>query len=163
MSNNEIFQKVCNVYQYFMRLTFHPKFVFYPTTEEKKLIRNFSNPRQGNCNNSYLYDLFLYRFCMNFILLQKPHFKLNDVISNEAIQQYKKSTFKEKYVAKLFHEKNNLQNPLSETNFLKSKERQKYYNNVRGMINCVEKELFDKYCNDCIFCKFNHICNQKNT
>ena len=139
----------------------------------RKYLLNFYNVFNKQYGESVDENLIL-----NFIVLQfrcyehaktrfgKNHIYLNWILGKKALSRWERKKDSWLYWNDEFIKRYNIDRPKQicvnneeGKNFFNNIERRRFYNTERGLLHCVELDLFDRYNKKCIHCRFKDICS----
>lgn len=169
---NIVFKNICLVYEYLYCEVSNKKWYrFKPINRDKKLITNLINRvGEDKIGDEWIFNYFLYQFSRYHDLDTKYGrgiVLLNWLTGQKAYDKWLNKSEQEVYMVQEFKVKYGLKNPLKievkiDKEIAKSyfdKERLRFFNTDRGLIHCMENELYNPNNFNCKMCKNKNICN----
>jgi hypothetical protein len=161
-------EKVKVVYEYlFKKISGGKSSKFRYSEREEVMIDNFCSRLTMSHGDDWIWNYMCYQFCRYDELdtkVGKGKVMLGWVVGKKAFDKYLNASEEEKFYGEEIKRKYDLRNPIKilgtlDTLEYKERERKRFYGTERGLVHCVENELYSKISRLCMFCKFNKYCN----
>jgi hypothetical protein len=142
--------------------------------KNRKLVSNLLerlNNLYPSIDGKFLFDFIILQFnhYENFILARgKNRLQLSWLVGDKAIERWKNKSENWNYFNREFCKKYRIKAPEKKYQVneegrkeFRSRERKRFYNTERGLIHCMELELFESLNSQCLECNYKNICNGK--
>lgn len=166
MENRE---KVAFLYQYFYRIVSNNRsFRYSPKQRESKMIDNFLSMLTPSHGDDWMFEYFAYQFQRYDSMetsMGKGKVMLGWVIGKKALDHFRNASEEQRFWGEKFVSENRIKNPfryplkvnLSDNN---DRERLRFYGTDRGILHCMELELYDKKNKNCFLCRNKKDCEE---
>lgn len=158
-------------YYYFFRKVFKKRISF--SEKDEKIIQSFESllkkQYKGGIGEEWIFNYLTFQFNKYSTAKTKMSLQINWVYGSKGLQNWKERNIEHhKYFDTQFKEKHNIKRKdlIKEEQILiskeyKKRERNRFKDQNRKLLHCIELELYEEKNSDCIFCKFKTICYER--